>query len=153
MTTDAPTLPTKIEAPGRPHRSLTSRAIPVARFLRRRLLHAIIVLFIVSVFTSLLVEMVPGDPAASLLGEDATPASLAVARQRLGIDKPLVQRYIDWVGNVLRGDLGTSIRSGQEVTAAIKQRIPVTLQLTIMAQVIALLITFPLAIWLARRAG
>jgi peptide/nickel transport system permease protein len=153
MTAEAPTHTTTIEAPRPPRRSLSSRAAPVGRFLRRRLLHAIIVLFIVSIFASLLVEIVPGDPAASLLGEDATPASLAVARQRLGIDKPLVQRYIDWVGNALHGDLGTSLRSSQKVTDAIKQRIPVTLELTVLAQLMALLIAFPLAMWLARRAG
>jgi peptide/nickel transport system permease protein len=153
MTAEATTSAPETETPQPRRRSLPSRAAPFGRFVRRRLLHAVIVLFIVSVFASLLVEIVPGDPAASLLGEDATPASLAIARKRLGIDKPLVQRYLHWVGNALHGNLGTSIRSGQQVSAAIKQRIPVTLELTVLAQLMALLIAFPLAIFLARRAG
>lgn len=136
-----------------PARTTRQRVAPFLRFVRRRLLHAIIVLFIVSVGTSLLVELVPGDPAAAILGENATPESLALARERLGIDKPPAERYFDWVGNAIQGDLGTSVRTSERVTDAIKQRFPVTLQLTIMAQALALLVCFPLATLMATRAG
>ena len=126
---------------------------PFVRFTRRRLLHAVIVLFIVSGFTTLLVDMVPGDPATVLLGENATPQSVALARERLGLNKPLIDRYFEWAGNAVRGDLGTSLRTNERVTDAIKQRLPVTLQLTVLAQLFALAMCLPLAMVMATRAG
>lgn len=156
MTTEADTPIVTTEAAlvgAAPRKTWAGKLVGFLRFMRRRLFHGIIVLFVVSLFTTLLVELVPGDPASVLLGENATPESLALARQRLGIDKPLVERYVNWVGDALQGDLGTSIRNGQAVTDSIKQRIPVTLQLTVMAMILSLAVCFPLAVLMARRAG
>jgi peptide/nickel transport system permease protein len=145
------TRPTPAVAPNK--RRFGQRVRPILRFSRRRLLHAVIVLFIVSLFTTLLVDMVPGDPATVLLGENANPESVELARERLGLNKPLAERYVEWAGNAVTGDLGTSLRTNEHVTDAIKQRLPVTLQLTLMAQVFALAMCFPLAMLMASRAG
>jgi peptide/nickel transport system permease protein len=97
--------------------------------------------------------MVPGDPATVLLGENATPASVELARERLGLNKSLTERYFEWAGNAVRGDLGTSLRTNERVTDAIRQRLPVTLELTVMAQFFALAMCVPLAMVMATRAG
>jgi peptide/nickel transport system permease protein len=98
-------------------------------------------------------EMLPGDPAVAILGEGATPERVAVVREQLGLDKPITERYLDWAGNVLQGDLGRSIMSNQPVSEAFKERLPVTLQLAVMAQVFALALAVPFGAWSACRAG
>jgi peptide/nickel transport system permease protein len=107
----------------------------------------------VSVATFMMTELLPGDPAIAILGENATPEQIAAINEELGFNKPLVERYIDWASDALSGDLGRSIRSNQPVTEAFMERLPVTLQLAIMAQVIALVLAIPLGAWSAWRAG
>jgi peptide/nickel transport system permease protein len=111
------------------------------------------VLFLVSFATFMMTELLPGDPALAILGENATPAQIAVVRDQLGLDEPIATRYLHWAGDALRGDLGESITSNQSVTEAFKERLPVTLQLALMAQLIALLFAIPVGVWSAWRVG
>jgi peptide/nickel transport system permease protein len=125
----------------------------MARTIGLKLLLLIPVIFLVSVATFMMTELLPGDPAVAILGENATPERVAVVREQLGLNEPLVQRYLSWAGDALHGDLGNSLTSNQPVTEAFTERLPVTLQLAIMAQVMALLLAIPFGAWSAWRAG
>jgi peptide/nickel transport system permease protein len=125
----------------------------MARTIGLKLLLLLPVVFLVSVATFMMTELLPGDPAVAILGENATPERVAIVREQLGLDKPLVERYVDWASDALHGDLGRSLISNQPVTEAFKERLPVTLQLAIMAQVIALMLAIPFGAWSAWRAG
>ena len=118
-----------------------------------KLLQLVPVLFLVTVATFSITELLPGDPAIAILGENATPETIAALRQELRLDEPLVSRYLDWAGDAMRGDLGESIRSHQPVTEAFRERIPITLQLAISATIIGLVVAIPLGAWSAYRAG
>ncbi|GAA4864779.1 ABC transporter permease [Pseudonocardia benzenivorans] len=123
------------------------------RRVRRRLVHLLIVLIAVTFLSFVVIDLLPGDAAVVVAGDNATPAQVAQVRLDLGLDRPMIVRYIDWLGGVVTGDLGKSFRTGQPVTEALAQRIPVTFELTIVAEVLALLIAVPLAIYSAYRPG
>jgi peptide/nickel transport system permease protein len=125
----------------------------VTRTIGVKLLLLVPVVFLVSVATFMMTELLPGDPAVAILGENATPERVAVVREQLGLDKPIVTRYLDWAGGALTGDFGRSLISNQPVLDAFKERLPVTLQLAVMAQVMALLLAIPFGAWSAWRAG
>ena len=106
-------------------------------FLIRRLASAIPVLFVVTLVTFLILWLVPGDISAELGGTDASPADLAAIRERLGLDRPLLERAIAWYGALLRGDLGYSYLLNRPVLDAVLERLPVTLSLAGIALVLA----------------
>jgi peptide/nickel transport system permease protein len=111
-------------------------------------------LVVVSFLTFLLTSLLPGDPALQLLGADnATPEAIAQVRSDLRLDDPLPARYTSWLSDAATGDLGRSYRSGQEVTEAITERLPVTIEIGLLAIAIALLGAIPLGTWSAYRAG
>jgi peptide/nickel transport system permease protein len=110
------------------------------------------VLLAVSMVTFLLLNLIPGDPALAILGETATPQSIAVLHAQLGLDLPLPLRYLQWLGHALTGDFGKTFKSGDSVFSLILQRLPVTLELLVIAQFLALAISIPLGIWTAYRA-
>jgi peptide/nickel transport system permease protein len=122
-------------------------------FVVRRLLAILPVLLAVSLLTSLIASLLPGDLAYVILGDQATPENVAALRRDMGLDQPLWWRYLSWLGHVLQGDLGRSFRTGQTVLQAVSERIPVSLELMLMAEFIGLLIGVPLAIACAARAG
>jgi peptide/nickel transport system permease protein len=122
-------------------------------FLGKRLLHLLPVLLCVSLLTFLIASLLPGDLAYTMLGDQATPEKLAGLRHDMGLDLPIWQRYLQWLSNVLHGDLGRSFRTGEPVTAAISDRLPVSLELMLLAEVIGLAVGVPLAIVCAVRAG
>ncbi|WP_328189049.1 ABC transporter permease [Marinobacter sp. OP 3.4] len=126
---------------------------PLARRFVRRLMHLLAVLAIVSVATFLMLELLPGNLADSFLHENASEAEVAAIERDLGLDKPLVERFMDWAGNALRGDLGESPVSGEPISAAIAERLPVTLQLLLYAQLLSLAIALPLGILAGYREG
>jgi len=107
------------------------------RFLTFRLLSAIPVLFVVSVVTFLIMWLVPGDITAEIGGLDATPEDLAAIRERLGLDKPLWERALNWYAALFRGDLGQSYTLNRSVLGAVMERLPVTLSLAAIALVLA----------------
>lgn len=112
------------------------------------------VLFLVSAGVFLLVSMVPGDPAVAVLGEGRAPEEYAALRAELGLNDPVHQRYLDWLGGVLTGDLGTSLVPPQVgVGDRILAALPVSLELAILGLTLALLIAVPLAMWSAYRPG
>lgn len=123
------------------------------RRLRARLLHVAAVLLAVSALTFAAVQVLPGDLAVTLAGEGATPGELAVLRAELGLDAPLPLRYARWLGEVARGDLGRSAHSGEAVAAAIGSRLPVSLELMLLAQLVALGTAIPLALYAAVHPG
>ena len=100
-------------------------------FLIRRLLLTLPILFIVSVVCWSLINLIPGDPATVILGPEASEQAKEQMRERLGLNDPLVVQYVDWLGNVLHGDLGESLRDGTPVSELILQRLPVTLELAL----------------------
>jgi peptide/nickel transport system permease protein len=126
----------------------------MARMIGLRLLKLVPVLFLVSLATFFIIDLVPGDPAIAVLGPDASPEQYEAVRTELGLDKPVVQRYIDWIGDALSGDLGNSlIQPGFSVTELIKLSLPITLELAMMGMLIALVVSVPLAMWAAYREG
>lgn len=111
-------------------------------------------LFLVSLATFFLLELVPGDPVVAMLGEQATPESIEFLREELGLDRPLVERYVDWLGGAVTGDLGRSLlRPSSSVMDLVRASLPITLQLASMALVMALVIAIPIALWAAYREG
>lgn len=124
------------------------------RLLARKLPWLLGTLFAVSFFTFMLISLLPGDPAVMILGAGGvSPEAVAQLRQELGLDRALLIRYFDWLGSALSGDLGRSPMTGQAVTDAILSRLPVTIQLGVMAIVIALALAIPLAMVSAYFAG
>ncbi|MBW7960950.1 ABC transporter permease [Bradyrhizobium sp. BR 10261] len=122
-------------------------------FVARRFLYIVPVLLAVSLLTFLIASLLPGDLAYVILGDQATPEKVAALRHDMGLDQPLWWRYLSWLGHVLQGDLGRSFRTGQTVLQAVSERIPVSLELMLMAELIGLLIGVPVAIACAARAG
>ncbi|HSB73509.1 MAG TPA: ABC transporter permease [Candidatus Methylomirabilis sp.] len=106
-------------------------------FILRRLILAIPVILGVIFAVMLTIEMIPGDPVTLMLGEHATREAVAQVRQALGLDKPLLVRYVQYLGNLARGDLGRSIREGRPVSQELHDVWPATLELTLAALVIA----------------
>jgi peptide/nickel transport system permease protein len=122
-------------------------------FLARRLVYLVPVLLAVSLLTFLIASLLPGDLAYVILGDQATPEKLAALRHDMGLDQPIWWRYLGWLGHVLEGDLGRSFRTGQTVLQAVTERLPVSIELMLLAEAIGLLIGVPLAIVCAARAG
>ena len=112
----------------------------MGRFLLRRLAQIVPTLFFVSVLIFGLQQLLPGDPAIAMAGEDRDPETIRFLREKFHLDEPLPMRYWHWLSGVVRGDLGESIRIQKPVTELILEKAPVTLQLATMAMLIALLI-------------
>lgn len=119
----------------------------------RRVVGAIPTILLISVFVFALQKLLPGDPVLAMAGEERDPVALAAIREQLGLNDPLPVQYFNWLLAALQGDLGTSLRTGQPVTELILQKLPVTLQLGVMAILIALVIGIPAGILSAVRKG
>ncbi|HEU5378755.1 MAG TPA: ABC transporter permease [Ktedonobacteraceae bacterium] len=118
-------------------------------YILRRLLFMIPVALLVSFMTFMLIHLVPGDPARVLLGEEATPQTVAALQHQLGLDKPIPQQFVLWFGQALHGNLGDSIQLQQPVTDALVQRLPVTLELGLVSLLYSLAIAIPLGVYCA----
>jgi len=123
------------------------------RLVGQRLLALVPLLFIVTLLTFSIADLLPGDPAEIIVGDDASQEQVDLVRERLGLDDPWLQRYFDWMGGVVRGDLGTSYYNSTEVSEVVRQRLPVTLSLTFGAVAIAATIGIASGVISARRAG
>lgn len=121
------------------------------RYILTRLFYTIPVLWLVVSVVFLLIHLVPGDPIQQMLGEGATASDVQSLRHAYGLDVPIGRQYVNYWKGVLRGDLGRSLRLDQPVTRIIGQRYPWTLQLTIAAMIVALLISIPAGVRSARR--
>lgn len=116
------------------------------RFIGKRLLHTLPVLFGITLVVFLMVRLIPGDPALIILGTHASPERIAALRADLGLDQPLWRQFFVFLGNVLTGDLGTSIVFRRPVTDLAVERVPITLQVVGMAAILSVLVTVPLAL-------
>lgn len=127
------------------------------RFLRyagKRLLFLIPQLVAVSLIVFFLVRLLPGDPAFLMAGQFATKERIEEVRRELGLDRPLAEQYVIYVGNVLKGDFGRSWRTSQAVTADIRQRLPATLELVLSAGILSVLLGVPIGVYTAvKRRG
>lgn len=123
------------------------------RIAGRRLLMSIPLLFVVSIITFVLQSFVPGDPARSLLGVNATEEQYAALRSQLNLDKSIPEQYWLYLQGVFRGDLGTSIFSGDAVTTTLMQRLPVSLSLTIVCTIVAALLGVLMGVLSATQRG
>ena len=125
----------------------------MVRFLARRLALTVPVLLGVATLVFSLIHLIPGDPAQAMLGEAATPQDVEELRRRLGLDRPLLEQYGTFLSGVTRGDLGTSLRTGQPVASQILERMPATAELAAAAMIVAILCSIPLGIVAAVRRG
>lgn len=124
-------------------------------FLVTRLATLLPVLWGVSVVVFLLIRLLPGDAIQMFLGTQVamTPAQMAELRRLFGLDKPLPLQYVDWIGRVARGDFGVSLRTSRPVLPDILSRLPVSVEITILALLVALVIAVPAGIAAALRRG
>ena len=125
----------------------------MAFFVARTLFNLLPVLIAVSLLTFSIASLLPGDLAYTILGDQATPENVAALRRDMGLDQPIWWRYLSWLGNVVQGDFGRSFRTGQTVLQAVSERLPVSIELMLLAQLGALAIGVPLAIVCAARSG
>ncbi|MBB4003912.1 ABC transporter permease [Aurantimonas endophytica] len=123
------------------------------RMIAWRLAGLVVTLLAVSVAVFLVMDVLPGDPAAIMLGTSVRPDTLAALRLELGLDRPLPLRFAAWIGGVLAGDLGTSTTYGVPVAGLILDRLAVTLPLALMAIVLSIALALPLGILAASRRG
>ena len=123
------------------------------RFAVRRILLLIPVLFGLSVLLFLWLRALPGDPARALLGEKATPEAIARINEQYGFNKPILQQYLTYVGQLARGDFGSSPRTGEPVVETFLLRFPATIELAVAALLFAVVVGIPLGYLAAKRAG
>ena len=122
-------------------------------YLARRIATILPTLVFVTMMIFGLQQLLPGDPAVVLAGEEQDPQVIAYLREKMHLDEPLPMRYLHWVGGVLQGDLGESIRNQQPVLELVLQKLPVTIELSVLAMLIALVIGIPTGIVSAVRQG
>jgi peptide/nickel transport system permease protein len=122
-------------------------------FIIRRLLSTVVVTAIVAVFIFLLLHLSPGDPAAIIVGDNATPAQIDAVRKQLGLDDPLAVQFVRWVSGVLTGDLGVSIFSHEPVNKLIGQRIEPTVSLALTTLLLAVVIAVSFGVLAAWKVG
>ena len=121
-------------------------------FVLRRLAQALAVLAAVALIAFMLFQYV-GDPVGNMLGQDATPAQRQQLRADLGLDQPVVVQFVRFAANALRGEFGISLRQGRKVSTLLAERFPATLELAVMAAVLALAMGIPLGVYAALRRG
>jgi len=125
----------------------------LARYVARRVVVLVPTLFFVSVLIFSLQQLLPGDAALALAGEEHDPSAVAAIRQKYHLDQPVIVQYGLWIGRVLRGDLGVSLRTRIPVTELIASKLPVTVELAVASMLIALLIGIPAGVLSASRHG
>ncbi len=121
------------------------------KYIVRRLFSLVFILLGVSIIVFMLVHLAPGDPVRIMLGEDATEADVERLNRIYGFDRPLPVQYFIWLGNALRGDLGTGIRSQLPVTLLIMERMPATIEMAVWSLVLAIGVGIPLGVLSAVR--
>ncbi len=137
----------------RPTRGSAAAHLGVLRFLGKRVLYSLVVLFGVGVLAFSIVHLVPGDPVRIALGTRYTPEAYDALRAASGLDKPLGEQFLSYLGNALQGDLGVSFRTGQPVTVSLLDRLPATISLAVVGIVIGLIVAFPCGVWAAMHEG
>ncbi len=121
--------------------------------IKSKLVRLVPVLFMVTFATFAMVRLLPGDPARSFLGPEAPQEQVDLLNEEMGLNDNVFVAYVGWLGDVVQGDLGESYRTGQSVTEALKQRLPVSLELMVAAQLFALAVAIPVGVLTAYRSG
>lgn len=123
----------------------------MSQYILRRVLYAIPVLFAILVVTFALTRLLPGEPCTAILGEKASEAACEDFNRRFGLDQPLPAQFMLYVSNILRGDLGESIRFGRPITVMLSERLPMTVELGLTAMIIAVIVGIPAGLLSALR--
>jgi peptide/nickel transport system permease protein len=116
------------------------------RYIRTRLLAMVPVLIGMSILIFVTMRLIPGDAAVIFLGTKPTPEAIAAFREKAGLDQPMYLQYFDWIGRLLRGDVGISLTTGADIKTEVLNRLPITAELTFLAMFIAVLVAVPLGI-------
>ncbi len=125
----------------------------MTKFILRRLLLLIPILLGLTLLIFVFTRLLPGDPAQTILGERATPENMAVVRASLGLDLPLPEQYLRYMGGLLQGDLGRSFITNRDVVDDFLQRFPATIELAVAAMFFAITLGIPLGMYTAKRRG
>jgi peptide/nickel transport system permease protein len=125
----------------------------MTQLILRRLLMSIPLLLVVSLVVFVLGSLVPGDPAQTILGVDATPDAIAALREKLGLDQPWYAQYGHWLSGLFHGDLGTSLYSGEPVVQTLAARLPVTLSLVTLSTLLCMVVGIGFGMLSAVRGG
>jgi peptide/nickel transport system permease protein len=123
------------------------------RFVRKKLVQLLVVMLCVTFFSSLLLELLPGDTATTLCAGAGGTECIEQKTAEFNLNDPMPVRYVRWLGGVVTGDFGSSARNAQPVAEALKQRLPVTIELLLYSQFLALIIAVPVGLIAAQRAG
>jgi len=123
----------------------------VGKYITKRVLLLLVIIFFVSVASFFLVHLLPGNPTVTILGPNDTPQNAAILNHQLGLDKPLWEQYFIWIGHVFEGNLGQSYTTHQSTTNIIANAFPIDLELIIVSQVMALAVAYPMAMKASRR--
>ncbi len=122
-------------------------------FIIRRLMQTVVVLIVVSFFAFLLLHLIPGDPVVTMLGQEASQAQIDALRTELGLDRPFMVQYVNWLFNVVQGNFGKSIIYSEKVTDLIITRLPITFHLGFIALILSTIISIPAGVISAVRRG
>ena len=122
-------------------------------FLLRRLVSLIVTVWLATIVVFTVLQLVPGDPALLMLGVNAQPDTLAALRSQMGLDQPILTRYLDWAGGLVRGDLGVSLTYARPVAELVAERLAVTLPLALLSLAISTVLALPLGLYAAARRG
>ncbi|MBY6265610.1 ABC transporter permease [Azospirillum sp. 412522] len=122
-------------------------------FLLRRLASLIVTVWLASIVVFAVLQLVPGDPALLMLGVNAQPDTLAALRSQMGLDQPVLTRYLHWAGALARGDLGVSLTYARPVAELVAERLAVTLPLSLLSLVLSTAVALPLGLLAAARRG
>jgi peptide/nickel transport system permease protein len=125
----------------------------VRQLILRRVVAFLATLFVVSLLVFTVIRVLPGDPALLVMGMEASPEAAAALRRAMGLDRPILVQYAEWLGGALRGDLGRSIQYDVAVGRLIVSRLAVTLPLTLLAATFMMLTAVPLGVYAATRQG
>jgi len=125
----------------------------VTRYIIRRLLYALFIIWGCATIVFFMLRLVPGDPTSVMLGGEYSPEAAEQLRKNLGLDEPLYVQYVTWFGNVLQGDLGRSIATKEPVTRAISRALPKTLSITALGFTIGVVIAIPMGMLAALKRG
>ena len=123
------------------------------KYVIKKILSAFITLLAVSLLVFLAFAIIPGDPAISRLGTNATPAAIEAMRAKMGLDKPVMVRYFLWLAGVLKGDFGTSYSYEMAVTSLIADKLPITITLMVYSLILMLVISIPLGVYASYKEG
>lgn len=125
----------------------------MSAFLLRRLVSLIVTVWLATIVVFTVLQLVPGDPALLMLGVNAQPDTLAALRSQMGLDRPILTRYLDWAGGLARGDLGVSLTYARPVAELVAERLTVTLPLALLSLAISTVLALPLGLYAAARRG